>query len=71
MKGKGKVQTKAYDEYEELKATTCRRLSLMEQFNNNQQVELDLKIIMTNITTMNQTQREIHAKMLKEIKTRM
>ncbi|XP_074337428.1 glutathione S-transferase T3-like [Apium graveolens] len=62
-KGKGKV-TKACEELEILKSSTCKRLSLMEEFVTNEQKkeerrakEQDLKIIMADTTIMNETQR--------------
>ena len=75
-KGKGKV-TKASKEMEILKSATCRKLSLMDEFVKTQQMkeerrakDQDLKIIMTDTTTMNETQREIHAKLLQDIYSR-
>src|SRR5437667_12402716 len=80
-----KKKSKASEEYEELKASTCRRLSLIEEFNNNQlkeqeikqreqemkQRDQDLSILMADTTIMNETQREIHAKLLAEVKRRL
>ena len=55
--------TKACEELEILKSSTCKRLSLMDEFVNNEQnneertaKEQYLKIIMTDTTIMNETQ---------------
>ncbi|KAL9691644.1 hypothetical protein QQ045_012069 [Rhodiola kirilowii] len=75
-KGKGKV-TKASEEMEILKSAACRKLSLMDGFVKTQQrkeerkgKEQDLKIIQMDTSAMNDTQREIHAKLLQEIYSR-
>ena len=69
--------TKACEELEILKSSTCKRLSLMEEFVTNEQKkeerrtkEQDLKIIMADTSIMNETQREIHAKLLQNIYSR-
>ena len=76
-KGKGKTNSKAVDEYEELKASTCRRLDLMAHFNDlkqkeadTKQKEVDMQLLMLDTSIMNDAQREIHAKMIEEIKSR-
>ncbi|KAL9664719.1 hypothetical protein QQ045_020125 [Rhodiola kirilowii] len=75
-KGKGKVN-KASEEMEILKSAACRKLSLMDDFVKIQQrkeerktKEQDLKIIQMDTSAMNDTQREIHAKLLQEIYSR-
>ena len=75
-KGKGKV-TKACEELEILKSSPCKRSYSMEEFVSNEhkkeeirEKEQDLKIIMADITIMNETQREIHAKLLQDIYSR-
>ncbi|KAL9667393.1 hypothetical protein QQ045_001750 [Rhodiola kirilowii] len=75
-KGKGKVN-KASEEIEILKSAACRKLSLMDDFVKIQQrkeerkaKEQDLKIIQMDTSAMNDTQREIHAKLLQEIYSR-
>ncbi|KAL9671417.1 hypothetical protein QQ045_008985 [Rhodiola kirilowii] len=75
-KGKGKV-TKTSEEMEILKSAACRKLSVMDDFVKIQQrkeerkaKEQDLKIIQMDTSAMNDTQREIHAKLLQEIYSR-
>ncbi|KAL1823654.1 hypothetical protein ACET3Z_010432 [Daucus carota] len=69
--GKGKSKTKKDEEYEKLKADTDRRLNLIEKFNDVRQKDCDIRILMADTTIMNDTQREIHAKLLAEVKSRM
>ncbi|XP_047312726.1 glutathione S-transferase T2-like [Impatiens glandulifera] len=76
-KGKRKEKIKAVEEYEEIKVVACRKLSLMDEFNKNQQKdlelkqqELDMKFIMADTNVMNETQRKIHASLLEQIAKR-
>ncbi|KAL1802658.1 hypothetical protein ACET3Z_031305 [Daucus carota] len=64
-KGKGKIDSKALDEYEDLKASTCRRLDLMAHFNDlkqkeveTKQKEIDMQLLMLDTSIMNEAQRE-------------
>lgn len=68
--GMGKTKMTASDEYEELKSFSNKKLLLMEESNNILRQKLDLKIIMADTTVMNSTQKEIHAMMLEEVKSR-
>ena len=72
-KGKGKARAKKNmeDEYEKLKADTTRKLNLIEKFNDIRQKDIDSRLLMADTTMMNDAQREIHAKMLAEVKSRM
>lgn len=69
-KGKGKEKSNSVDEYEELKASTCIILDLMAQLHDHKQNEVDSKILMLDTTTVNEAQREIHAKMVEKVRSR-
>ena len=84
-KGKGKARTvEASDEYEELRASACRKLNLMEALNDTHQLEIetrqkeieakqtemDLQVILADTTKMNDAQRKAHAKLLEKIMAR-
>ncbi|KAL9673101.1 hypothetical protein QQ045_029354 [Rhodiola kirilowii] len=76
-KGKANAKSNVAAEYEELKATTCRRLDLMAHFNELKEKEVslreketDMQLLMLDTSTMNEAQREIHAKMIEEVKAR-
>ncbi|XP_074376736.1 uncharacterized protein LOC141718252 [Apium graveolens] len=76
-KGKGKAKSSVVEEYEELKASTCRRLDLMAEFNDlkrkeeaRKEKESDMQLLMLDTSMMNEAQREIHAKMIEEVKSR-
>ncbi|XP_074326516.1 uncharacterized protein LOC141664463 [Apium graveolens] len=78
-KGKGKAEFNDLKkkEYEEIKASTCRRLDLMAEFNELKKKEearkenkSDMQLLMLDTSIMNEAQREIYAKMIEEVKSR-
>ncbi|KAL9659290.1 hypothetical protein QQ045_024095 [Rhodiola kirilowii] len=77
-KGKGKAKTvEASEEYKELRATTCRKLNLMEALNETRQkeieakqTEMDLQVILADTTKMNDAQKRAHSKLLEKIMAR-
>ncbi|KAL1803124.1 hypothetical protein ACET3Z_031773 [Daucus carota] len=76
-KGKGKAKSSAAEEYESIKVDACRRLDLMAHYNDlkkkeveTKQKEIDMQLLMLDTSIMNEAQREIHAKMIEEVKSR-
>ncbi|XP_047306401.1 glutathione S-transferase T2-like [Impatiens glandulifera] len=74
---KKNAKIKVVEEYKEIKVVAYRKLSLIDEFNKNQQKdlelkqqELDMKIIMADTNVMNETQRKIHASLLEQIAKR-
>ncbi|KAL1802204.1 hypothetical protein ACET3Z_030851 [Daucus carota] len=69
-KGKKKVIDVDAERYEEMTSVQCRKLSLLEEFNKNHVKEMNLKIIMADTSIMTEAQREVHAKLVEEIRRR-
>ncbi|XP_063948241.1 glutathione S-transferase T3-like [Daucus carota subsp. sativus] len=67
-KGKKKVIDVDAERYEEMTSVQCRKLSLLEEFNKNHVKEMNLKIIMADTSIMTEAQREVHAKLVEEIR---
>ena len=84
-KGKGKARAvQVSDEWEEFRASACRKLNLMEAINETRQkeietrekeieakqTEMDLQVILADTTKMNDIQRMAHSKLLEKIMAR-
>ncbi|XP_074378103.1 uncharacterized protein LOC141719628 [Apium graveolens] len=84
-RGKGKARTVEADEdYEELRANSCRKMNLMQVLNETKhlelqtqqkeieakQTEMDLQVILADTTKMNDAQRKAHSKLLEKIMAR-
>lgn len=77
MKKKWKVKSSVVEEFEKLKASTCKKLDLMTHFNDlkqnevyMKQNEVDMQLLMLDTSIMNEAQREIHDNMIEKVKSR-
>ena len=53
-----------------IKSTSYRKISLMEDLKREKERENDMKIILVDTSVMSQAQKEIHAKLLAQIRSK-
>ena len=53
-----------------IKSTSDRKISLMEDLKREKEKENDMKIILAVTSVMSQAQKEIHAKLLAQIRSK-
>ena len=53
-----------------IKSTSYRKISLMEDLKIEKERENDMKIILVDTSVMSQAQKEIHAKLLAQIRSK-